>query len=102
MSTVATKITFKLSGLFGKSGRYYEFRTPLELVVETDELGNWIHRIDELDIWSVEPTREDSMQSLMQIMDEHYENYGIPKLKFSSAGARKVQKLLQDTIKSAR
>jgi hypothetical protein len=99
MSTIATKIQFKLSGLFGKSGRYYEFREPLELIVEQVEENCWMHRIEELNLWAAEPSRAESSISFAQLFDEHYENYGMPGLKFEMASARRVQKQLQDAIK---
>ena len=100
MSTIATKIQFKLSGLFGKSGRYYEFRESLEVIVEQDELGNWIHWLNALDIFSVEPTREDSMRSLMQIMDEHFATYENLTEDNATAGALQVRFRLNRIIKT--
>ena len=99
MSTVATKITFKLSGLFGKSGRYYEFRTPLELVVETEEHGAWVHRLAELDIWTVEPARDDSLLALMDMLDAEYETYGNSALKFRHPAATRGHKRFHKIVK---
>ena len=99
MDLVATQIKLSLTGLFGKSGRYYEFSRPLELIVEQVEDECWMHRIEELNLWAAEPTREESCQSFAQLFDEHYENYGMPGLKFEMAGARRVQKQLHDAIK---
>ena len=100
MDLVATKISLQLSGLFGKSGRYYEFRQPLEVIVEQDELGNWIHWLNALDIFSAEPSRMESMNSLMQIMDEHYALYAPLTEEDSSPGALQVRDRINRIIKT--
>jgi hypothetical protein len=102
MSTIATKIQFKLSGLFGKSGRYYEFREPLELVIEQDEDGNWHHSIAELEMHAVEPQRLASLQGLQECLDVDYEVFGKPGLKLELASARQAQEKLRRVIKSVR
>ncbi|MEZ5339343.1 MAG: hypothetical protein R3F46_13920 [bacterium] len=99
MSSVATKITFKLKGLFGKSGRYYEFSKPLDLVIETEEQGSWIHRLEALGIWTVEPERNDSVQALMEMLDAEYEEYGKPGMKFIHPAATKAHRRFQRIVK---
>ncbi len=100
MDLVATQIKISLTGLFGKSGRYYEFSKPLEVIVEQDELGNWIHWLNALEIFAAEPTRVESMHSLMQIIDEHYAVYGHLRDENSTAGALKIRDRLNRIIKT--
>lgn len=88
-----------LGGMFGKSGRYYEFSQPLELVAETEEGGSWIHRIEELEIWCVEPERDDSFLALMDLLDAEYEMYGNPKQKFRHPAATRNHERFQKAIK---
>ena len=102
MDLVATQIKLSLSGLFGKSGRYYEFSRPLELIVEQDEDGNWHHGIAELDMWAVEPERLASLHGLQETLDADYETFGKPGIELNLARAVIVQDKLRSAIKSVR
>lgn len=88
-----------LNGLFGKSGRYYEFSKPLELVVEQVEENCWMYKIDALNLWAAEPGRSECAGSFAQLFDEHYENYGLIDPQSATDGALKVQAQLLEAIK---
>ena len=100
MSTVATKIVLNLAGMFGKSGRYYEFSQPLALVVEQIEEECWVFRMDELNLWAAEPSRAECAMSFAQLFDEHYELYGLLDPESATEGARKIQAKLLEAIKT--
>lgn len=99
MDLVATQIKLSLSGLFGKSGRYYEFSRPLELIVEQVEDDCWMHRIEELNLWAAEPTRAESSLGFAQLFDEHYELVGLPKLQFTDPAAIRQREQLLGLLK---
>ncbi|MCB1218018.1 hypothetical protein KDL44_11535 [bacterium] len=99
MDLVATRIKLSLSGIFGKSGRYYEFSGPLELVVEQIDADCWMYRIDALNLWAAEPGRSECAGSFAQLFDEHYDNYGLLDPETATEGARQVQAHLLELIK---
>ncbi|MCB1218016.1 hypothetical protein KDL44_11525 [bacterium] len=99
MDLVATRIKLSLSGMFGRSGRYYEFREPVELIAETEEHGAWIHRLDALGIWTVEPGRADSLAALLELLDAEFGDYGKPDLEFDQPAATEAYKRFQQVVK---
>ena len=99
MDLVATQIKLSLSGLFGKSGRYYEFSRPLELIVEQVEDECWMHRIEELNLWAAEPTRAESSICFAQLFDEYYELVGLPGLELTEPAAIRQREQLLKLLK---